>query len=147
MVLISKLASALKSFRIKFPQALKQFRSPNPIFTRIWGLWAQSSKVFSTDIAQNRPQFRGMSINERFETTICNLYCWSFKKGSGWNALGIGGELGRLRLATLLIIIEIQSRSLNIFKYCRHFSLLNMLPSLYSPNLAHLTQKIWSIFI
>lgn len=43
------------------------------------------------------------------------------------------GELGGRKLATLLIIIEIHSRSLNIFKYCGHFSLPNMLPSLFPP--------------
>lgn len=63
---------------------------------------------------------------------------------------GGGGELGGIRLATLLITIEIHSRSLNILKHCRHFSsiclMCCLLSSLHYSNLAHLTQKIWSFF-
>lgn len=50
------------------------------------------------------------------------------------------GELGGLRQATLLIIIEIHSRSLNIFTF--HCLICCLLSSLHSPNLAHLTQKM-----
>lgn len=59
---------------------------------------------------------------------------------------GLEGELGRIRLATLLIIIEIHSRSLNTYLYCRHFSTICLtyclLSSLCSTNLSLLTQKI-----